>query len=276
MKNLFVYLWKYHAFLLFVLLEVIAGILIVTNNSHQRSAFVNSTNNVTASFLNSVNNITEYFSLKTQNEQLAAENARLRAKLPSSFIITDNRVFTSSDTLFRQQFKFTELKIISNSINKRNNYILLNKGRLQGIKPDMGLINSNGVIGIVKDVSDNFCSAMSVLHKKTAIDAKIKNSGYTGTVVWDGGSYRSGKLINIPSHVKIRKGDTVVTSANSAIFPEGIRIGIVKDYKLKAGESFFTIDIQFTIDFNKVEYAYAVINLFKDEQNKLIEKSVDD
>lgn len=276
MKNLFVFLWKYHAFLLFILLEVIAGILLVSNNSYQRSAFVNSTNNVTASMLNSVNNITEYFSLKTQNEQLAAENARLRAKIQSSFIITDNKVFSVNDTLYRQQFSFTEMKIISNSINKRSNYILLNKGSKQGIKPDMGLISSNGIIGIVKDVSDNFCSAMSVLHKKTAIDAKIKNSGYTGTVVWEGGSYRFGKLINIPSHVKIHKGDTVVTSANSAIFPEGIRIGIVKSYKLKPGESFFTIDIEFTIDFNKVEYAYAVINLFKEEQNRLIQKSEDD
>lgn len=276
MKNLFVFLWKYHAFLLFIFLEIIAGILIVSNNSYQRSAFVNSTNNVTASMLNSVNNITEYFSLKTQNEQLAAENARLRAKIQSSFIITDNKVFSNNDTLYRQQFSFTEMKIISNSINKRSNYILLNKGSKQGIKPDMGLISSNGIIGIVKDVSDNFCSAMSVLHKKTAIDAKIKNSGYTGTVVWEGGNYRYGKLINIPSHVRIHKGDTVVTSANSAIFPEGIRIGVVKSYKLKPGESFFTIDIEFTIDFNKVEYAYAVINLFKEEQNHLIQKSEDD
>lgn len=276
MRNLFQYLWKIHSFLLFVFLEVIAIYLIVTNNTYQQSAFINSSNKMSNSILNVANNWSEYFTLKSQNDQLAAENARLRAKLASAFIVTDNRFFERNDTLYRQQYKFTELKIINNSLNKRNNYIILNKGRLQGIRLDMGLINSNGVIGIIKDVSDNFCSAISVLHAKTAIDAKIKNIGYTGTVGWDGGSYRYGNLINIPSHVKVKIGDTVLTSGNSSMFPEGIMIGTVKDVKLKSGESFFTIRILFSVDYNKVEHAYAILNLFKEEQTNLMKKNTDD
>jgi rod shape-determining protein MreC len=276
MRNLFRYLWKIHAFLLFVFLEIIAGYLLVANNSYQRTAFVSSSNSLSNSVLSLSNNVSEYFSLRTQNDQLASENARLRSQLLSAYIITDNKIFERNDTLFRQQYKFTELKIISNSLNKLNNYIRLNKGSLQGIKPDMGLINANGVIGIVKDVSDNFCSAISVLHSKTAIDAKLKNNGYTGTVIWSGGSYRYGSLVNIPSHVKIHKGDTVITSGNSSMFPEGIMVGTVESFKLKSGESFFTIKILFSVDYNKVEHAYAILNLFKEEQKKLTEKSEHD
>ena len=276
MRNLFAFLWKNHAFLLFVFLEFVAISLIVTNNSYQRSSFINSTVKISGYFLSTGNEISEYFSLKTQNEQLATENARLRAKLATSYIITDNKIYERNDTLFRQQFKFTELKVINNSLNKRNNYIYLNKGSLQGITPDMGLINSNGIIGIIKDVSENFSLAISVLHSKTAIDAKLKNNGYTGTVIWEGGSYRHGSLINIPSHVKVNIGDTVVTSGNSSMFPEGVRIGTVEKVKLKSGETFFTINILFSVDYNKVEHAYAVLNLFKEEQNKLTQKAIDD
>jgi rod shape-determining protein MreC len=266
-------LWKNHAFLLFVFLEVIAISLIVGNNSYQRSAYINSTNKISGSILSTGNDITEYFGLKAQNEQLANENAILRAQLATSYIITDNKIFERNDTLYRQQFKFTELKVINNSLNKRNNYILLNKGSLQGIRPDMGLINSNGIIGIVKDVSENFCSAISVLHAQTAIDAKLKKYGYTGTVIWKGGSYRKGSLINIPSHVKVQVGDTVITSGNSSMFPEGVKIGTVESVTLKSGETFFDITILFSVDYNKIEHAYAVLNLFKEEQTKLTEKA---
>lgn len=276
MRNLFVFLWKNHAFLLFLMLETFSAFLIVSNNSFQRSAFITSANSFSAGMLATVNDVSEYFSLRAQNDQLAAENARLRSKLSSAFLVSDNRIFVNNDTLYRQQFSFTEMKIINNSLNNRSNYLLLNKGKMQGIKRDMGLINSKGVIGIVKDVSPNFSAAMSVLHAKVTIDAKIKKTGYTGTVIWEGGSYRHGSLINIPSHVPLTKGDTIVTSGNSSIFPEGIMIGTVETVKLKPGESFYRIRILYSVDYNKVEHAYAVLNLFKDEQDILIKKTEDD
>jgi rod shape-determining protein MreC len=276
MRNLFAYLWKNHAFLLFVFLEVISFYLIFTNNSYQRSSFVNSSNRFTSSILQVGNNITEYFYLKTQNELLAKENAKLRSQLTSAYITTSKKVFEKNDTLYRQQYTFTELKIINNTLQFRDNYIQLNKGSLQGIQPEMALIASNGIVGIVKDVSPNFCSAISVLHSNALIDAKIKKSGYTGTLKWNGGSHRICNLLNIPAHVKLSKGDTIVTSVNSNIFPEGILIGTIKNFHLNSGESFYNIEVQYSIDYNKLEYAYAVINLFKEEQKNLIQQSTND
>ncbi len=269
MRNLFTFLWRHNFFLLFILLEAIAITLTIQNNYYQKTSFINSTNTFMANILNINRNIYEYFSLKKNNNTLSEENAKLHSKSIKNFINLNNKIFYITDTLYRQKYQYISAKIISNSVNKRNNYITLNKGRDNGIKNGMAVISPNGIAGIVKDVSKHFSSVISVLHKQAKISAKIKKNGYTGTILWNGINYKIGTLKDIPTHVKLSTGDTVITSGYSSIFPEGILIGTIIDYKKEQGSNFYTIYLKFSEDYNKISYVYVINNLLKEEQKKL-------
>jgi len=154
--------------------------------------------------------------------------------------------------LYLQQYKYLSAKVISNSINRRNNYIKLNKGRLQGIREDMAVVAANGIVGQVIEVSDNFSSVMSVLNTNARVSAKLKTSNQVGSLFWEGQDYRIGKLVDIPSHVRFQVGDTVVTSGYSYTYPEGQIVGVVESFDITPGDSFFQIYVRFSVDFNNL------------------------
>ena len=159
--------------------------------------------------------------------------------------------------------------MINNSTNKRNNYLTLNKGKLDGVKPEMGVISSDGVVGIVKDVSDHYCSVMSLCNKDFHTSAKLKKNNYFGNLSWEGGNPSKAVVIEIPKHVPLVKGDTLVTTIYSGIFPEGIKIGTIDNFEIKAGENFYTSVVNLSTNFYNLSYVYIVNNIFKGEQKKL-------
>jgi len=270
MKNLIQFLIKHAFIFVFLLLEVISILLIVANNSFQRTAFISASNGFTSGILEASSNVTDYIGLKEKNLQLANENALLRSKLKESFLQGPDSFVTKIDTSLRQFYIYTQAFVITNSVQRRNNYLILNKGRRHGIEPEMGVIASNGVVGIVNEVSEEFCSVISVLHKKSAIDAKISSNGYTGTISWPGGLYTLGNLDNIPSHAELKAGDTLLTSGNSAIFPPNIPIGIIQKFELKKGSSFFSVRFRFLLDFNRLDHVYIIKNMKQEELLKLM------
>jgi len=265
MRNLIAFLWKNYFFFLFVILEVFAVFLIVNNNYYQGRVFFNSTNDVTGKILEKYNNLTSYFALKNANKILAEENARFYNMHPESFIKTDTLAFFVNDSIYLQQYKYISAKVISNSISRRNNYLKLNKGQLHGIKEDMAVVASNGIVGQVIEVSDNFSSVMSILNTNARVSAKLKTSNQVGSLYWEGEDYQMGKLVDIPSHVRFNVGDTVVTSGYSYTYPEGQVVGIVEGFDIDPGDSFFQIYVRFSVDFNKLYYVYAIQNIFKGE-----------
>jgi len=273
MRNLFTFLWKYKLFFLFLLLEISSLTLFIEHSYYQKVSFINSSNIISGFIYQTNNDITEYFSLKSTNRKLAEENAHLLSILPSNYLKINNTLFTKNDTTYKLQYQYVIAKIINNSTNKRNNYLTLNIGRNQGITKDMGVISSKGIVGIVKDVSDNFSSVISVLHKDAKISAKIKKYGNVGSILWNGFNYRRGSLIDIPTHVPILRGDTIITSGFSTVFPEGIMIGKIIDHRIESGNSFYTITIEFAEDFNNLSYVYVIKNFFKNEQNELEKKT---
>ena len=261
---------------MFLILEGIAALLIVSNNNYQRSAFINASNGFTSSILSASDNITHYVGLVETNESLAHENARLRELLSSAKIRPNDSIYLINDSIHKQHYRYQSAKIISNSFQKRNNYLVLNKGSLYNIKSTMGVISPDGIVGIVKDVSDDFCLVISILHAKTAIDVMIKSNGYTGTLVWSGKDYMYGEVKNIPSHVQVNIGDTITTSGNSAIFPADIIVGTISDFQLDDGASFFDIKIKFSVNYNQVKYVYIVDNTLKEELINLKKLSKDE
>ncbi|MCF8364261.1 MAG: rod shape-determining protein MreC [Bacteroidales bacterium] len=265
MRNLIAFLWKNYFFFLFVILEVAALFLIVNNNYYQQRVFINSTSDFTGNLIEKYNNFTSYFALKNANKILVEENTRFYNMSPKSFIKTDTSTFFVNDSLYTQQYKYRSAKVISNSINRRNNYLKLNKGSLQGIKPDMAVVATGGIVGQVIEVSDHFSSVMSILNSNARVSAKLRKSNQVGSLFWDGQDYKMGKLVDIPSHVRINIGDTVVTSGYSYTYPEGRIVGVVEGFNIEEGESFFEVDVRFSVDFNNLSYVYVIQNLFKGE-----------
>jgi len=242
MRQLLAFLIKNNFFFLFFLLEIIAFILIANHTFYQSARIFNTSNKFTGNIYQTYNNVFDYLYLKENNQLLAEENVRLRNMNEQSFVKFTKGEINVNDTVYRQQYIFVDAKIISNSTGKRNNYLMLNKGFNQGIRNNMAVVSTNGIVGIVNGVSSNFSSVMSLLHAETKISAKLKKNNAAGSVSWEGGSYKSGLLADIPSHILIKTGDTVICSGFSLDFPEGIVIGTIATYKLNPGDNFYKIN----------------------------------
>lgn len=275
MRTLLNFLVKNYYYLLFAVLQTVCVLLMVKNHSFQSTHIINSANAVTAKTYEVVANTKEYLSLKEENLKLATENAKLRNILRSSsyeFINLQN--FVRNDTLFKQKYSYIPARVLNNSTNLRSNYLTLNVGRAQGIVHDMSIINSDGIVGIIKDVSENFSSALSVLHKDVKINCKLKRDGSYGPLNWEkDDDYTSATLTDIPIHAKFKEGDTIVTSNLSSIFPEGIMVGTVKSFERKSGDAFFTVKVALSTNFRKVNHVYVIKNFFKVEQDSLEQAS---
>lgn len=277
MRSLLRYVLKNYPFLLFLLLEVFSFILIFNFNAYQKSKYLNSSNRVTASIYSSYNSVIDYFGLATVNRELSEENAMLKSLLsdipylkisPDSIIVSD----LNTDSVFR----FISAKVINNSVNKQNNYITLNKGSKHGIKPDHGIVNSAGVVGVITNVSDSYSMGFSILNKRWGVSTKLKKSGTFGPLSWDGDDYRFANLDGIPFHVDLAVGDTVVTSSYSSVFPEGILIGTIHSFEQPQGDNYFKITVKLAVNFKALSYVEVIDNLKKEEIKKLESLKIDD
>ncbi|MDF2435902.1 MAG: rod shape-determining protein MreC [Bacteroidota bacterium] len=273
MRNLLLFIWKHYFFFVFLLLEGFCLYLVVQNNYYQHATFVNSSNKLSANVLETSRGVKDYFYLKDVNEGLAQENAELRSRLLESYSLVVNDKHVMNDTSLHQKYTYTSAKVVNNSTNRRNNFLTLDKGSKHGITKDMAVITNTGIVGQVKDISENFCTVMSMLHSRTIVSAKIKKDGSYGPLTWDGANFEYVTLSDIPTHVRLVKGDTIVTSAYSLTFPENIKIGVVDSWERKSGEYFYTVRVRLLTDFKKLTHVYIVNNMMKNEQEQLETKS---
>ena len=266
MRNLLTFISRYQFFFLFLIFLIISFILIYNNNYYQRSRIVSTTGSITGKFNEIYSNVSGFFILKRANDQLAAENAHLRTAL-------NIKTKTIPDSVIRMEtgasLYFVSAKVISNSVQFRNNFFMLDKGYRSGIKKDMGVVTANGVVGIIIDVSENYSSGISILHKDTRISGRIRKNDQLVNVSWDGINYRLGNISHIPAHVNLVPGDTIITSGNSQIFPEGILIGTVEYIDDEMENVFKKGKLRFSIDYNSLTYVYVVENTKRQELMRL-------
>jgi rod shape-determining protein MreC len=246
--------------------------MVVSYNVKQKKSFIDSSNAISGFLYETFSSVSDYFSLNEINSQLSAENAALRDSLVYSYYSMDKTI----DTNVVRQFVHISCKVINNSTNRKYNFLTLNKGSLHGLKPDMAVISPSGVAGIVIGVSPHYSVAISLLNENFKLSAKLKKTGQFGTVVWKDHSADKALFIDIPSHVKLTAGDTIITSGFSAIFPEGILIGTIASFEKKTSESFFEIDVDLSTDFSNLSSVYVIINKFRDEQIKLEEGKINE
>jgi rod shape-determining protein MreC len=273
MRNILQFIIGKHFVFLFVLFEIIAFILIVTYNENQRAVFLSSSSKIAGGLYENVSNIEQYFTLKKVNEELAAENAYLRSQMPFSYHISKDYYLPVGDSIAEIQYKYRTSKVVNNSVRRHFNYLTLNKGLKDGIRPDMGVLSSKGIVGIVLKCSENYSTVLSLLNPRLKISAKLKNSNFFGSVSWDTRNPNSVMLEEIPEHVKVELAEEVVTSGYSATFPEGLPIGIVEEVIHPEGESFYKIRVKLSVDFSKLSYVEVVENIYQHQQLKLEEES---
>jgi len=268
MRYFFSFLIKYHFFFLFLLLEIFSVVLIINNNRFQGSAIINATNHFTGSLFSGANNISEYFNLASVNRELSEEIGKLKT-ISFDQNAMDSTLIPHQDT----NYNYISAKVINNSTNRSSNYLMLNKGRKNGIEADMGVVCNEGIVGIVIGVSKNYCTVMSVIHKDAKISAKIKKNLQLVNLIWNENSYKKGTITDIPTHINLIKGDTIITSGFSFVFPEKIMIGTFDKYKTKMGESLNSAVLNFSTDFNSLNYVYVIQNINKKEEINLVKDS---
>lgn len=273
MQQIFQYILKNSNRLLFLLLLGISLALTIQSHSFHRSKVISSANFLSGGVYEQIHQLNEYLNLRTQNEALAQENATLKSLL---FNKKDTALTAKIDSIKGVKPKdIVVSKVIHNSYNVYENYLTLNSGELQGIKPDMGVVNSLGIVGIVDDTSPNYCTVLSILNKKSQINAKVKKTNHFGSLVWNGKSTGFVQLIDIPRLASVRKGDTIVTGGQSVIFPENINIGTVDKVYIDNQTNYYTLDIKLFNDMTNLGHVYIIKG--KDSQEIInLEKRKDD
>jgi rod shape-determining protein MreC len=253
--------------------------MLFSYNKYHHTVYSKTANEITGSINKKFNSIEYYFQLKRTNDSLVKANEVLYNKLRQDFEIPDtvNKIAIDSmnldSTHQQRKYLYMQAKVISNSVNRLNNYIELHRGSLQNVKPDMGVIDiNNAVVGTVVDLSDNYSVVMSLLHEQSNLSARLKKGGETGIVSYDGKTSGILYLKDVSKFAKIRAGDTVVTSGFSEKFPGGLLVGYVKDIINDKSSSTYTVRVIPAADFEKLQFVYIINNLQKEEPEQLLNK----
>lgn len=274
MYNVIQLLVQYGAHILFVVLEILCFTLIVNHNNTQKDIFLNSSNIFAGKIEEQRSNLVEYSNLRNLNDSLLRENANLIENLIS--IEYSNENIPASDTVL-SQYSLIPTKIVNSTINLRNNNFTLNKGSREGVHQDMGVVASHiGLIGIVRNVSENFAHVISLLNRQTKISCAVKNRNGHGTLTWENMDPLRMTLESIPKHEKILVGDTVITSGFSTMFPRGILVGTIESYEVPSGSNSYAITVKLFNDLTSVKYAYVIQNRFAAEQTEIEKEGADE
>jgi rod shape-determining protein MreC len=265
MRQIVDFLIKHYTFFLFLLLEGIALHLTLSHYNSKAENIMTSANRISGFYFEKIHAVTDYFSLRESNKQLVSENEKLINRLSAY------RYFSQQDDQFleERQYKYTLGKVIKNSVNRQQNYLTINKGKKSGIKINSAVVSPKGVVGVVAKVSNNYATVVSLLNTNFSMSGELEKTGYFGSLNWDGESPEYLTLNDIPGHVKIQKGDTIVSSGYSAIFPQAMPIGIVsKIYKIKQS-NFYRLQVKTLANFRKLDYVYIIENTYKAERDSL-------
>ena len=282
MNNLSEFLKRNFHLFLFVILQILC-IIMITKSVRYTSFAVSNICQTIVSPINQVwYNIVRHFSLEKENEQLVLQNIELLNERDNAFVIQDDSVYTAyqqEDSLGLKKMRlydYSHANIVYKTTDKTHNYIIVDKGRADGITTDMAVMSANGVCGVVSDVTEHFASVISILHPDARISAKLLPANQIGTVLWDGINAQYAQLYDIPQHVPVDVGDTVITSGFSNIFPNNVLVGIVSDVEDSGHSSFLTIKIRLATNFSNINTVYLIRNIYTSEINELKSNFKDD
>ena len=275
MRNVFLFIRKYANFLFFLLLQIIALSFLFRYNKYHEAAFMNVAGEFTGIINQRYSKVEYYFRLKKINEQLAAENAVLNQLRKENFERPTGNEKTVLDTIqtdtMREIRKYTWMgaNVVGSTVNTQTNFITIHRGLLQDVRPNMGVVSPQGIVGTVVNVSDNYASVMTLLHRQYKVVVKIKNGGDRGTIEWDGVSPMFVTLKDIPKSAKVKVGDSVETSPTSSLFPGNLMVGTIAEIVDDKSSNFYTLKVKPATNFFNIEYVYVIANTQYLEQKRL-------
>ncbi len=284
MRNLIDFLIKNSAWFVFFILEIICFYFIFSANSYQKSVYLNSSNEIAGRVYSVSSSIFAYFGLKEENELLLRQNLELQLlvhKLANAIYEIQPDTLRSQALLDEYNtslgnYNLINAKVINNDISVANNYITINRGRRHGVFNEAGVVSAEGIVGFVKAVSENYAVVQPVLNKDTKISCKVKSSNAFGFLSWDGGDPQYASLVDYPKFEKFVIGDSIITSGYSDMFPEGIFVGTIEDYRSQANDNFYSLKIKLATNFGALSNVILIENLKEQEERYLLEKQVKD
>lgn len=270
MHELFSFFIRWSKWFVFVFFVALSCALLFSGNTYQHHVYLTSANSVASGIYNMRNSVASYFDLREINEDLNLRNAALESEvlaLREQIREADARIQTDTMRLpgVLAQYNFVVAHVISNSIARPHNYITINKGTADGIAPEMGVIDHNGVVGIVNVAGPHSARIISLLNPHFKLSCKIKGSEHFGSLVWDGNDPTVALLEELPRHTVFAPGDTIVTSGYSAVFPEGIPVGYVMEDQRRHDENFFTLRVKLSTDFTTLSNVQVVVDSLRAE-----------
>ena len=274
MRNLFAFIRRFSVLLFFLVLEVISLMLLFRYNKFHQAAYMDTAGEITGSIEAQYSKVSGYFSLKKENEALRRRLTEVQNKLAENFQSPDTsqRIITDSipiDTLGnKRKYLYMDAEVVNNSVSQPNNYFTIHRGTKQGVQPGMVVISPSGVAGVVLDATDNFATVMSMLNKQSRISARLKKTGESGRIEWDGKNPRQVQLRDIPKSVKPAVGDTVITSQYSD-FPPGVMIGVIEKVIPEQSSNNYLLQIRPSNDFSRLQNVFVISNLQRNEQLEL-------
>ncbi|MFM6982947.1 MAG: rod shape-determining protein MreC [Chitinophagaceae bacterium] len=277
MNSIFKYLRSKLHVLLFLVLELLCIIAIFRFNSYQASFYYSNTRSLSTKLNEMNSSLFDYFALYNKNQALFNENLELRRRMKTNYVLESKAVFEINDTVYKQRYRYYPAQVITNSTNKQNNYITINRGSSSGLQKGMGVFCPDGIVGTITEVSENYAIASSVLNiSGFKLVPKIKELNYTkGTIVWDGKDPNYLDLREINKYEALKIGYHIVTSPYSKNYPEDIPIGIIEKLEKNPKETYYRVKVKSAVNFGKIQTVYVVIDMFKDEIDKL-EKQVEE
>ena len=267
MRNLLHFFQRNYFVFLFLFLEGISFVMIFQYNEFQRSGFIMHTRTITSSIQEKLAGYREYFNLRNENQILSEENTRLRNELTKRGTM-ENASGMVIDSVSMTAYQYIPARVVMNSVNKQYNYLVVNKGKKQGVYPDMAAISEKGAVGIVVGVSDNYSTIIPILNRNFRLSAKLSRNQFFGIIEWEGRSENYVSLKEIPVHVDVQTGDTVVTSGFSVVFPEGIMVGII-DRVEDTGGNFHDIVVKLSTDYRSLFHVNLIRFAYKSEFEEL-------
>lgn len=268
MKNLIRFLIQNGYPLVFIFFQVLAFYIIFNNSYFQQSTIYRVGSNITGSISEKRSAVTDYLNLSDANVRLAEENALLHNQNKSSFEVVNKEFSMINDTLFKVKYRYAPAKVINSSYSKVANFITLDKGSNHGFSENMGVINDQGLVGVITSVSNNYSIVLPVIHPKALFSVMIKDKHYFGLLKWDGKKFNIAKMTDVSNHAILQIGDTIITR-ETTIFPEGIPVGRVQDFEEIKGSNFLNINVELFADYSRVYQVYSVENLMAEEQIEL-------
>lgn len=260
--------------ILFLVLEVIALAWITSSRSYPRAQTLSRTAEISGKYNALGHEWRSFFDLRLENENLARENAKLRALIDASILAQNYGADTIRDSILQQHYSYIPAKVINSSYLKTNNYILIDKGLRSGLKTNMGVINSSGMVGVITAVSENFARVLPLIHPNLSVSAALQRDGFFGPLRWNTKDYRIAQLYDIPRYAEVSPGDTIISDGRSSIFPPNINIGTVISGELQADQNFYQLEVKLSTDFSKLDQVYVVKNLLRTEIDSLTQEEL--